>query len=76
MVISMTVDDEGNQNMSSAGGRENDELDLGGLPEFVSPRPTLAQAVAPTVIDFGLLVMFSLIVCAGATAAFMRYDMR
>ncbi|MBN2227670.1 MAG: ABC transporter permease subunit [candidate division Zixibacteria bacterium] len=76
MVVSVAIDDEGNKSTSSVGGRETGELDLDGLPKFTPPRPILAEAVAPTVIDFGLLVLFSLIVFAGATAAFMRYDMR
>jgi len=76
MVLSVTVDDEGNQNVASAGGRKNDELDLSGIPEFVPPRQTLAEAAAPTLIDFGLLVLFILVAFAGAAAAFLRYDVR
>lgn len=68
---------------SSQGGRvhffsgSNDEtLDVSELPRFEAPEHTLAEALAPSIIDIGLLSLFSIAAFAGAFVAFLRYDVR
>ena len=55
---------------------DQETLDLSELPRFEAPEETYAEAVAPTIIDFGLLSLFSLLAFAGAFLAFIRYDVR
>lgn len=61
-------------------GRRNDDdrepLDLNELPRFEEPKQTYAEAVAPSIIDFGLLSFFSLAAFVGAFLSFVRYDVR
>ncbi len=56
-------------------GREM-ALDLTGLPEFTSTRPSLAESVSATAVDFGLMGLFPILSFAGAFAMFLRYDPR
>lgn len=57
-------------------GREESKLDISEIPKFVDPQYTFAQAVTPTIIDIGLLIIFILISYAGSFIAFLRYDLR
>ena len=60
-------------------GRNNDNqepLDLSELPRFEPPAQSYAEAVAPSIVDFGLLSFFSIAAFAGAFLAFLRYDVR
>ena len=56
-------------------GREM-ALDLTGMPEFTTTRPSLAESVSATAVDFGLIAIFSILSFAGAFAMFLRYDPR
>lgn len=61
------------------GRRNNDNqepLDLSELPRFDPPKQTYAEAVAPSILDLGLLSLFSLAAFAGAFLSFIRYDVR
>jgi ABC-type transport system involved in multi-copper enzyme maturation permease subunit len=62
------------------GHRSRDEadetLDLSELPRFQSPRYPYREAFGPTVVDIGLLMLYSLVAFAGAFVAFLRYDVR
>jgi len=60
--------------MIMGGGDET--LDVSELPRFQAPSHTYAEAVAPSVVDFGLLSLFSLLAFGGAFMAFLRYDVR
>ncbi|HLF14181.1 MAG TPA: ABC transporter permease subunit [Bacteroidota bacterium] len=51
-------------------------LDLTGMPEFTANRPSLSESVSATVVDFGLMGLFSILSFAGAFAMFLRYDPR
>ena len=51
-------------------------LDLAGLPEFQHQRPTLTASLAPSILDYGLLFLYSLLAFAGAFLRFLRYDVR
>ncbi len=56
---------------------DSDEtLDLSELPRFTAPRYTYEEALAPTIVDMGLLALYSLLAFAGAFVAFLRYDVR
>jgi hypothetical protein len=51
-------------------------LDLSGMPAFTPNRASLAESVAATAPDFGLMGLFSIVAFAGAFAMFLRYDPR
>lgn len=60
-------------------GQDNDDqepLDLGELPRFEAPEETYKEAMAPTIVDLGILSVFSLLAFGGAFFAFIRYDVR
>ena len=59
------------------GGNDDDEpLDLAELPRFEAPEQSYKEAVGPTIIDLGILSVFSVLAFAGAFMAFIRYDVR
>ncbi len=53
-----------------------DPLDISEMPRFDPPRASYRDAVSPTILDFGLLSVFSLVAFSGAFVAFLRYDVR
>ncbi len=57
-------------------GREGGALEVSDLPRFTAPEVAFAQAFAPTVLDFGLLAVYTMLALAGAFAAFIKYDVR
>lgn len=71
--ISIQVDTE--RGVKIDVGREM-ALDLTGMPEFTTTRPSLAESVSATAVDFGLMGLFSIFSFAGAFAMFLRYDPR
>jgi len=54
----------------------DEPLDLTEMPRFQAPDYTYKEAVAPSVLDMGLLSLYSLLAFAGAFTAFLRYDVR
>jgi ABC-type transport system involved in multi-copper enzyme maturation permease subunit len=76
IMMSITMDDQGNQQMATAGKRNSEQLDISGLPYFDPPRQSLAEAVKPAIIPFGLILLYSIVAFGGATALFIRYDVR
>jgi len=56
--------------------RDKGTLDLSDMPKFNPPQHTYAAAIAPTLIDFGLLGLYALAAFAGAFVRFLRYDVR
>jgi hypothetical protein len=54
----------------------DETLDLKELPRFQSPGYGYKEAVGPTLIDMGLLALYSLLAFTGAFVAFLRYDVR
>ena len=58
----------------SFGGQS--ELDFSGMPRFVAPRPALAEAVASSPVELGLLAAQSLLCFVFAFVGFLRYDVR
>ena len=57
-------------------GSGNESLDVSELPRFEAPSHTFSEAIAPSVVDVGLLALFSVLCFAGAFVAFLRYDVR
>ena len=56
--------------------RDKGTLDLSDMPKFTPPEHTYAAAIAPTLVDFGLLGLFTLAAFTGAFVRFLRYDVR
>jgi len=71
--IMITASEDG---FSISGDRDNTGLDIAGLPRFEPPQLTLPEAVAPAVVDFGLLCVFVLLSFIIAFVAFLKYDVR
>lgn len=57
-------------------GQGDETLDLTELPRFVAPGYAYSEAVRPTIVDMGLLALYSLLAFTGAFVAFLRYDVR
>ena len=57
-------------------GREGGALEVSDLPRFTAPENSFAEAMAPTILDFGLLGIYTLLAFAGALMAFLKYDVR
>jgi len=64
------------QNRRRFSSGQDEPLDLTEMPRFQPPRYTYREAVAPSVLDMGLLSLYSLLAFAGAFVAFLRYDVR
>ena len=57
-------------------GRDGGALEVSDLPRFTAPELSFAEALAPTIVDFGLLAVYTMLAFAGAFVAFLRYDVR
>lgn len=57
-------------------GSGGEPVDASDMPRFVEPIETLTMVLQPSMIDFGLLSIFTVVVFAGAFVAFIRYDVR
>ncbi len=57
-------------------GSGNEALDVSELPRFEAPSHTFSEAIAPSVVDVGLLALFSVLCFAWAFVVFLRYDVR
>ena len=55
---------------------QDEPLDVTEMPRFQPPDYTFREALAPSVVDMGLLSLYSLLAFAGAFVAFLRYDVR
>ena len=74
--ISMMMDGDGTPSLKVDADRDNTGLDVSDVPRFSPPHIGLAEAIAPTILDFGLIGFYILLVFAGAFVAFLRYDVR
>ncbi len=57
-------------------GRDKGTLDVSDMPRFVAPVLNISEAVSRSIIDFGLLCLYTLTAFAGAFVVFLRYDVR
>ncbi|MEW5795186.1 MAG: ABC transporter permease subunit [Candidatus Zixiibacteriota bacterium] len=74
--ITVETDEDGESKLAVDASRSRDGLEIDDLPRFVPPVAALASAIAPTVVDFGILAFDILLVFAAAFVAFLRYDLR
>ncbi len=51
-------------------------LDVSELPRYEAPTNAFAEAIALSMIDIGLMALFSVVCFGGAFVAFLRYDVR
>lgn len=72
--IAITFDSE--KGMSISSKRGSDGLDLDGRPYFVAPKQTLAEVAEPVVVDFGIMMLGTILCFAGAFVRFGSFDLR
>lgn len=76
IMLAFTIDEKGNQSMQMNSDRKKGTLDLSGLPKFSSPKDNLGNVAASVTIDFGIIMLFTILAFAGAFVLFLRYDVR
>ncbi len=74
--IQVEMGPDGVPSMAVEADRNRDGLDIGDVPRFASPGMSLGETIGPTVVDFGLLCFFCILVFAAAFVAFLKYDVR
>ena len=70
----ITVDSQTGFHFSAP--RERGTLDVSDVPAYSPPVVRFADTASASVIDAGLIAVFSLLTIAGAFMAFLRYDVR
>ena len=60
----------------SYAGAGNEAIDTSDMPQFVATQESVAEVIRASILDFGLLALFTLLAFAGAFFAFIRYDIR
>jgi len=77
IMMAISIDEDGNQDVSTTGNRSDDnKLDLSELPRYAPPLTTLAESLSSVIIDFGLIALYTILSFMGAFIAFIRYDVR
>ncbi len=72
--IRITMDSD--KGFSFSAPREKGVIDVSELPQFAPPVRTFAEAVLPTALDVGIMVLYTVLALAGAMIVFLRYDVR
>jgi len=57
-------------------GTDAQAVDSSDMPRFIPPEESLADVMQPSIVDLGLLSIFTVLAFAGAFVAFVRYDVR
>ena len=57
-------------------GSGNQAIDTSDMPQFIASRESVAEVIQASLLDFGLLALFTLLAFSGAFLAFVRYDIR
>lgn len=57
-------------------GKRGGALDISDMPRFQETKRSFTQIFAATIIDFGLLILYTITALVGAVVAFLRYDVR
>lgn len=77
------ADERVRQSQRTGGGRRimfmgsgAEPIDASDRPRFAEPEESIADVLRPSVLDFGLLSVFTVLAFAGAFVAFIRYDVR
>jgi ABC-type transport system involved in multi-copper enzyme maturation permease subunit len=74
--IGIEMDNGGKAKLSVDASRDRDGLDVSDRPRFDPPQVSMAEALGPTIPDFGVLCFDILLVFAAAFVAFLKYDLR
>ncbi len=72
--IRITMDSDSGMKIDT--GRDKGTLDISDMPRFEAPKSGFTDTLATTIIDFGLLSLYTLAAFAGAFVVFLRYDVR
>jgi ABC-type transport system involved in multi-copper enzyme maturation permease subunit len=65
-----------NSRMFRMTGSGNEAVDANDMPKFIASREPVGTAIKASILDFGLLSVFTVLAFAGAFLAFVRYDVR
>jgi ABC-type transport system involved in multi-copper enzyme maturation permease subunit len=76
VMMSMTINEDGSQSMSSTRQRSKESLDISGIPEFQQPHIALSETISKLILDFGLILLVTIVAFAGAFVSFLKYDVR
>jgi len=57
-------------------GRNSGSLDFSDMPRFQEIRQSFNEIIAPSIIDFSLLILYCIAALVGAFVVFLRYDVR
>lgn len=57
-------------------GRKESGIDLSEMPKFVYPNVSFSQILNPTIIDFGIISFYTLIILAIGYLRFLKFDLR
>ena len=57
-------------------GRNDQGLDLSGIPQYTAPIRTAGVVLSKSILDFGLLAIFIMLSFGATFVAFIKYDMR
>jgi ABC-type transport system involved in multi-copper enzyme maturation permease subunit len=74
--ITMAMDSDGKSSLKVDASRGQEGINTSDMPPYKAPDISLAEAISPTVIDFGILGFDILFVFAAAFVAFLKYDLR
>ncbi|MBT72572.1 MAG: hypothetical protein CMQ15_11140 [Gammaproteobacteria bacterium] len=67
---------QGGGAVGSFAGSGNQAIDSSDMPQFIATQESLAEVAQASLLDFGLLSIFTFLAFAGAFFAFVRYDVR
>jgi hypothetical protein len=57
-------------------GPAESKINVSEMPKFQDPEYSFGTSVVGSLLDLGLLALFSVLAFVGAFVAFLRYDMR
>lgn len=72
--VRITVDSE--KGFSFYSTRDAGSLDLSDVPQFQPPKLNMGDVISSTIIDVGLMILYSIAAFVGSFVAFLRYDVR
>ena len=67
---------QGGGALLSYAGAGNEAIDTSDMPQFTPTQESVGEVIRASILDFGLLAIFTLIAFIGAFIAFVRYDVR
>jgi ABC-type transport system involved in multi-copper enzyme maturation permease subunit len=73
-MIKITID--GKTGVKISAGRSDNALDLHEMPKYSAAGLTFPEILKPTIIDLGLLILYSILSYAAAYIVFLKYDLR